>query len=67
MFAGRAAASASRTWTTGVYFYPDINGYAYIKAQVQHPYGESDTDKVGPDASVTQSYTGYIGPFPAMN
>jgi hypothetical protein len=53
--------------TTGVYFYPDINGYAYIKAQVQHPYGESDTDKVGADASVTQSYTGYIGPFPAMN
>jgi hypothetical protein len=53
--------------TTGVYFYPDINGFAYIKAQVQHPYGESDTDKVGSDPGVTQSYTGYIGPFPAMN
>jgi hypothetical protein len=53
--------------TTGVYFYPNINGYAYIKAQVQHPYGESDTDKTGGDASVTQSYTGYIGPFPAMD
>jgi hypothetical protein len=53
--------------TTGVYFYPDINGFAYIKAQVQHPYGESDTDKTGGDLSVTQSYTGYIGPFPAMN
>jgi uncharacterized protein len=53
--------------TTGVYFYPDINGYAYIKTQVQHPYGESDTNKVGSDPSVTHSYTGYIGPFPAMN
>ncbi|OJH39434.1 PhoX family protein [Cystobacter ferrugineus] len=53
--------------TTGVYFYPDINGHAYIKAQVQHPYGESDTDKLGADASAAQSYTGYIGPFPAMN
>jgi uncharacterized protein len=53
--------------TTGVYFYPDINGYAYIKAQVQHPYGESDIEKVGTDDRVKQSYTGYIGPFPAMN
>jgi len=53
--------------TTGVYFYPDINGHAYIKTQIQHPYGESDTDKVGADTSVTQSYTGYIGPLPAMN
>ncbi|WP_224364021.1 alkaline phosphatase PhoX [Hyalangium versicolor] len=53
--------------TTGVYFYPNINGHAYIKAQIQHPYGESDTDKVGADASVKQSYTGYIGPLPAMD
>lgn len=53
--------------TTGVYFYPNINGYAYIKTQVQHPYGESDTEKAGTDTSITQSYTGYIGPFPAMD
>ncbi|ADO75032.1 Alkaline phosphatase [Stigmatella aurantiaca DW4/3-1] len=53
--------------TTGVYFYPNINGHAYIKTQIQHPYGESDTDKVGADLGVRQSYTGYIGPFPAMN
>ncbi|HEX5747586.1 MAG TPA: alkaline phosphatase PhoX [Archangium sp.] len=53
--------------TTGVYFYPDINGFAYIKAQVQHPYGESDIEKLEGDASRAQSYTGYIGPFPAMN
>ena len=53
--------------TTGIYFYPDINGFAYIKAQVQHPYGESDIEKLEGDASRAQSYTGYIGPFPAMN
>ncbi len=54
--------------TTGVYFFPNINGHAYIKAQVQHPYGESDTDMAnGQDPSVKQSYTGYIGPFPAMD
>ncbi|WP_257458688.1 PhoX family protein [Archangium lipolyticum] len=57
--------------TTGVYFYPDINGFAYIKAQVQHPYGESDVEKLGADLAeaqrLSQSYTGYIGPFPAMN
>jgi uncharacterized protein len=32
--------------TTSTYFYPNINGYAYIAAVVQHPYGESDEDKV---------------------
>jgi uncharacterized protein len=53
--------------TTGVYFYPNINGHAYIKTQIQHPYGESDTDKVGADPGVRQSYTGYIGPLPAMD
>lgn len=53
--------------TTGLYYYPNFNGFAYIKTQVQHPYGESDSDKVGSDPSVLQSYTGYIGPFPAMN
>ncbi|AKV01061.1 Alkaline phosphatase [Labilithrix luteola] len=53
--------------TTGVYFYPNLGGHAYIKAQIQHPYGESDTEKAGADESAKQSYTGYIGPFPAMN
>lgn len=56
--------------TTGVYFYPNVNGFAYIKAQVQHPYGESDGDMLASDPAGTaakQSYTGYIGPLPAMN
>ncbi|APR84769.1 Alkaline phosphatase [Minicystis rosea] len=52
--------------TTGVYFYPDIGGHAYIKTQVQHPYGESDqTQSMG--ASDLRSYTGYIGPLPSMS
>jgi hypothetical protein len=51
--------------TTGVYFYPNLGGHAYVKAQVQHPYGESDEDKA-PDASARQGYVGYIGPLPAM-
>jgi uncharacterized protein len=53
--------------TTGVYIFPNINGHAYVKAQIQHPYGESDTEKMGPNKDVGQSYTGYIGPFPALN
>jgi hypothetical protein len=52
--------------TTGVYFYPNINGHAYIKTQVQHPYGESDQNQVM-DPSELRSYTGYIGPLPRMN
>jgi uncharacterized protein len=32
--------------TTSPYWYPNINGYSYMTAVVQHPYGESDEDKV---------------------
>jgi uncharacterized protein len=52
--------------TTGVYFYPDVGGHAYIKAQVQHPFAESDQDQMK-DAGELRSYTGYIGPLPKMN
>jgi secreted PhoX family phosphatase len=51
--------------TTSPYFYPDINGYAYIMSVVQHPYGESDQNQLSDDADA-RAYTGYIGPFPAM-
>jgi secreted PhoX family phosphatase len=51
--------------TTGVYFYADINGHAYLKAQVQHPYGESDQN-MAQDPSDLRAYAGYIGPLPAM-
>ncbi len=52
--------------TTSPYFYPDINGHAYLMSVVQHPYGESDTDKLSDPANAS-GYTGYIGPFPPMN
>jgi secreted PhoX family phosphatase len=52
--------------TTSPYIYPDINGFAYMMSVVQHPFGESDQDalKVPGEA---RGYTGYVGPFPALN
>lgn len=52
--------------TTSPYFYPDINGFAYLMSVVQHPYGESDSDKLTPGSGDERGYTGYIGPFPSM-
>jgi secreted PhoX family phosphatase/outer membrane murein-binding lipoprotein Lpp len=51
--------------TTSAYFYPNINGWAYLMSVVQHPYGESDQDQLS-DPADARAYTGYIGPFPAM-
>ncbi|MCA8879448.1 MAG: DUF839 domain-containing protein [Rhodobacteraceae bacterium] len=49
--------------TTSVYNYPDVNGHGYIMAVVQHPYGESDEDKLSsPDQ--LRAYLGYVGPLP---
>jgi len=51
--------------TTSPYFYPDINGFGYLMAVVQHPFGESDQDKLlYPNEK--RAYTGYIGPFPVI-
>jgi secreted PhoX family phosphatase len=52
--------------TTSPYFYPNINGHAYLMSVVQHPYGESDSDQLE-DPADALGYTGYIGPFPAMD
>lgn len=52
--------------TTSPYFYPNVNGHAYLMAVVQHPYGESDEDKLE-DAADARAYVGYVGPFPAMD
>jgi secreted PhoX family phosphatase len=52
--------------TTSPYFYPNINGFGYIMSVIQHPYGESDEDKLA-DPSEAMAYNGYIGPFPAMD
>jgi secreted PhoX family phosphatase len=50
--------------TTSTYWYPDVNGHGYLMAVVQHPYGESDQNKLR-DAADARAYVGYIGPFPA--
>lgn len=50
--------------TTSPYWYPNINGFAYLTSVVQHPYGESDGDQDTGNGE-NRGYTGYIGPFPA--
>lgn len=50
--------------TTSPYFYPDINGFAYLMSVVQHPYGESDSDQLEAPAE-QYGYTGYMV-FPEM-
>lgn len=52
--------------TTSVYWYNDINGHGYLMSVVQHPYGESDEDKLN-DPADARAYVGYIGPFPVVN
>ena len=53
--------------TTSPYWYPNINGFGYLMSVVQHPYGESDGDKLAPGSLEHRAYTGYVGPFPAMD
>lgn len=51
--------------TTSPYIYHNINGFGYLMAVVQHPFGESDKDQLG-QAEEAFAYTGYIGPLPAL-
>lgn len=51
--------------TTSPYYYPNINGWSYIMSVIQHPYGESDEDKLS-DPAAAAAYTGYIGGMPAL-
>ena len=51
--------------TTSPYWYQDVNGFGYLMAVIQHPYGESDEDKLA-DPADARAYMGYIGPFPAL-
>lgn len=49
---------------TSVDWYPNVGGHGYLMAVVQHPFGESDMDRLkSPDE--TNAWVGYIGPFPA--
>lgn len=51
--------------TTSPYIYPNINGFAYLMSVVQHPYGESDEDKLEEPGQLF-GYTGYFV-FPALD
>jgi secreted PhoX family phosphatase len=51
--------------TTSPYFYPNINGFAYLTSVIQHPFGESDQGMLEDDQEA-RGYTGYVGPLPAM-
>jgi uncharacterized protein len=50
---------------TGLNWYPDINGFAYLTTVIQHPFGESDVDKLR-NPEDARAYVGYLGPFPAF-
>jgi secreted PhoX family phosphatase len=52
--------------TTSPYFYPNINRFGYMMSVIQHPFGESDQNALlVPEEA--RGYTGYMGPFPAMD
>jgi secreted PhoX family phosphatase len=50
---------------TSPYWYPNINGFGYLMAVVQHPYGESDKDKLLNDQDLDSPVI-YLGPFPRL-
>ena len=52
--------------TTSVYIYPDVAGSAYLMSVVQHPYGESDEDKLSASGDAA-AYLGYLGPMPKLD
>lgn len=54
--------------TTNPRWIPNVGGFAYLLTNVQHPYGESDQDKLSEvDPTAADAYLGYVGPFPAMD
>lgn len=61
----RIATTPYGSEATSVDWYPNVNGHGYLTMVVQHPYGESDEDKLT-DREQARGYVGYIGPFPAL-
>jgi len=55
--------------TTSPYWYPNLKGgHSYITMVVQHPYGESDEEKVDhPDSTGENGWVGYFGPLPEVS
>ncbi|MCO6185120.1 PhoX family phosphatase [Rhizobium sp. L1K21] len=50
---------------TSTDWFANVNGHAYLTTVVQHPYGESDEDKLE-NPEDARAYVGYIGPFPVL-
>ncbi len=61
----RIATTPYGSEATSVDWYPNVDGHGYLTMVVQHPYGESDADKLT-DREQARGYIGYIGPFPAL-
>ncbi len=55
----RVASTPYGSETTSLIWQPDLNGFRYITLVTQHPFGESDKDKIK-DPSDVQSYVGYL-------
>lgn len=45
--------------STGLYWHDNINGFSYITMSTQHPYGESDQDKL-PNPAALEGYVSYM-------
>ena len=63
----RIASTPYGAETTSLYYHPNVDNFGYIMMVVQHPYGESDTDKVAATSAERRSYLGYIGALPPHN
>lgn len=60
----RVATSPYGSEFTGTSWY-EINDWAYFTAVVQHPYGESDQQRIlDPESTGNAGTVGYIGPIP---
>jgi secreted PhoX family phosphatase len=53
--------------TTSPMYYRNLNGFDYMTAVVQHPYGEPEAGDPDPgNPADVRAYVGYIGPFPTI-
>lgn len=62
----RIASTPYGAETTSPFWHQNINGFGYLTLVTQHPFGESDEDKITSPQD-RESYIGYIGPFPALD
>lgn len=50
---------------TGLSVVPNLNGFGYIFAAVQHPFQETDQNMLQ-DKNELSGYIGYVGHFPVL-